>query len=70
MANIKISELTAATSVATTDEFEINNSGTSKKATGTQIATMVSANLTINGVSPSKAVAGSTIFLAQNFGAF
>lgn len=65
MGNVKISELTAATATATTDEFEINNGGTSKKTTGAQIATMVSANLT-----PSKTTAGATIFMAQNFGAF
>lgn len=37
MANVKISELTAASAVAAANEFEINESGTSKKVTGTQI---------------------------------
>jgi len=38
MAYVKISELTAATSVLGTDEFEVNQSGTSKKVTAAQIA--------------------------------
>lgn len=38
MANVKISELTAATTVAATDELEINASGTSKKATAQKLA--------------------------------
>lgn len=41
MANVKISGLTAASSVAGTNEFEINESGTSKKVTGSQIFTYV-----------------------------
>ena len=41
MANVKISGLTAAGSVAGANEFEINEAGTSKKVTGTQIATFV-----------------------------
>lgn len=41
MANVKISGLTAAASVAGANEFEINEAGTSKKVTGTQIATFV-----------------------------
>lgn len=39
MADIKISELPAASSVAATDEFELNQSGTSRKATTAQIFT-------------------------------
>lgn len=41
MANVKISGLTAAATVAGANEFEINEAGTSKKVTGTQIATFV-----------------------------
>jgi hypothetical protein len=41
MANVKISELTAAASATGTQEFEINDSGTSKKVTGSQLATYV-----------------------------
>lgn len=41
MASIKISQLTAAASVTETQEFEINDSGTSKKVTGSQIKTFV-----------------------------
>lgn len=44
MANVKISELTAATSVATTDEFEINAGGTSKKATGQKVADLAASS--------------------------
>jgi len=41
MASVKISQLTAAASVSGTQEFEINDSGTSKKVTGSQIKTFV-----------------------------
>lgn len=41
MADSKLSALTAASAVAGANEFEINESGTSKKVTGTQIATFV-----------------------------
>jgi hypothetical protein len=41
MANVKISGLTAAGSVAGTNEFEINEAGISKKVTGAQIAAHV-----------------------------
>ncbi len=41
MANVKISGLTAASQVAGANEFEINESGTSKKVTATQIATFI-----------------------------
>ena len=41
MANIKISDLTAAASVSGTQQFEVNEAGTSKKVTGAQIATYV-----------------------------
>lgn len=41
MADSKISQLTAAAAVAGTNEFEINEAGTSKKATASQISTFV-----------------------------
>ena len=46
MANVKISGLTAASSVAGANEFEINEAGTSKKVTGSQILAYVKANST------------------------
>lgn len=46
MANIKISDLTAASSVADANEFEINESGTSKKVTASQIQAYIESNLT------------------------
>jgi hypothetical protein len=45
MANVKISGLTAAAAAAAANEFEINESGTSKKVTGTQLATFVRTTL-------------------------
>ena len=41
MANVKISELPAASAAAAANEFEINEAGTSKKVTGTQVAAFV-----------------------------
>lgn len=55
----KLSELSAASSVATTDEFEINAGGTSKKATGQQVADMVTA--------AGGGGVGATIFLWSQF---
>ena len=46
MANVKISDLTAASSVADANEFEINEAGTSKKVTGAQISSKVIGDLT------------------------
>jgi hypothetical protein len=40
MANIKISDMTAAASASDTQEFEVNDGGTTKKVTGAQIATL------------------------------
>lgn len=44
MANVKISQLPAAASASGTQEFEVNDSLTSKKVTGTQIKTFVNAD--------------------------
>ena len=46
MANIKISQLTAAAAASGTQEFEVNDSLTSKKVTGAQVLTYVKANTT------------------------
>jgi hypothetical protein len=43
MANIKISDLTSASAAADANEFEINEAGTSKKVTGSQIKAYVNA---------------------------
>ena len=40
MANIKISQMTPAASASGTQEFEVNDGGTTKKVTGAQIATL------------------------------
>jgi len=45
MANVKISGLSAAAAVAGANEFEINEAGTSKKVTATQISTFVKSDL-------------------------
>jgi len=45
MANVKISDLTAASAAAGANEFEINEAGTSKKVTGTQLASFVEGTL-------------------------
>lgn len=44
MANIKISQLPAASSASDSQEFEVNDSLTSKKVTGTQIKSYVNAD--------------------------
>lgn len=46
MANIKISQLTAAAAASGTQEFEVNDSLTSKKVTGAQVLAYVKANTT------------------------
>lgn len=45
MADIKISQLTAAAAALTTQQFEVNEAGTSKRVTGQQILDLVDANL-------------------------
>ena len=46
MANVKISDLPSAASAAGTQEFEVNDSGTSRKVTGSQMLTYIAANHT------------------------
>jgi len=47
MADVKISALTAAGSALTTQEFPANESGTTKKVTGAQLKTLMSASPTL-----------------------
>ena len=49
MANVKISELPAATSGADANEFEINETGTSKKLTGSLVKSYVLSSPTATG---------------------
>ena len=44
MANVKISELTSASAAAAANEYEINESGTSKKVTGSKRRKIIGAN--------------------------
>ena len=62
MANVKISGLTGASSVADANEFEINESGTSKKVTGTQLKTFVyyPNEITLTGTSSLELPTGTT----------
>ena len=46
MANVKISDLTAAAAALGTQQFEVNESGTSKRVTGSQILSYVHGNTT------------------------
>lgn len=48
MADTKISALTAASAAALANEFPINEAGTTKKVTGTQIATLLRTGTTTN----------------------
>ena len=60
MANIKISDLTAAAAASGTQEFEVNDSLTSKKVTGAQVLSYVQANTTpasIGAVSTADTIA-------------
>lgn len=66
MANIKISDLTAAAAASGTQEFEVNDSLTSKKVTGAQVLAYVESNLTIqnNAVTTAK-IADSNVTTAK-----
>lgn len=57
MANIKISELPAASAASTTQEFETNESGTSKKVTGSQLKAFVKDGLVVADVTDLTATA-------------
>ncbi len=51
MANIKISDMTAAASASGTQEYEVNDSGTTKKVTGAQISAYVRGTVTLGDLS-------------------
>ena len=61
MANIKISDLTAASAAADANEFEINEAGTSKKVTGAQISALVESNLGLGALATLSAVGTTQI---------
>lgn len=50
MANVKVSELPAASAASTSQEFEVNDSGTSKKVTGSQIKSFVKDGLILTDI--------------------
>ena len=62
MANVKISGLTGATAAADANEFEINESGTSKKVTGAQLKTFVYSpnEITLTGTGSLELPTGTT----------
>jgi len=59
MANIKISDLTAAAAASGTQEFEVNDSLTSKKVTGAQVLAYVQANTTPASIGALATTAGA-----------
>lgn len=59
MANIKISDLTAAAAASGTQEFEVNDSLTSKKVTGAQLLAYVKANTTPGDIGALATTAGA-----------
>lgn len=68
MANVKISALPAATSALVTDEFPINQGGTTKKLTLDQIKSVIgggtttnTTNVTLSGFDPNTAECDSTL---------
>jgi hypothetical protein len=48
MANVKISQLPGAGAALGTQEFEVNESGLSKKVTGSQLSNYVRGQVTLN----------------------
>ena len=64
MANVKISDLTAASAVADANQFEINEAGTSKKVTGTQISTFVRGNIVTADLSDTSVTAAELNYLS------
>lgn len=60
MADTKISALTAVVTPAGTDEFGVNQAGTSKKLTLAQIETYTGATLTASGAAPATGDANQT----------
>jgi hypothetical protein len=57
MANIKISDMTAAASASGTQELEVNDSGSTKKVTGAQLATFIRGEVTLGDLSVTASAA-------------
>lgn len=57
MANLKISDLTAAVSANGTQLFEVSDSGTTYKLTGAQLLAYIQGNLTLSNISDVTATA-------------
>jgi len=57
MANVKISDLTAAASAVGTHQYEVNESGVSKRVTGSQLDTYIRGNITAADISDVTATA-------------
>jgi len=57
MANIKISDMTAAASASGTQELEVNDSGSTKKVTGAQLATYIRGEVTLGDLSVTASAA-------------
>lgn len=57
MANIKISDMTAAASASGTQELEVNDSGSTKKVTGAQLATFIRGEITLGDLSVTASAA-------------
>jgi len=64
MADTKISALTSVSSVAGTNEFGVNDSGASRKATANQINTFI---LSANPFLPSKKIASANYTLSADY---
>jgi hypothetical protein len=62
MANIKISDLTAAAAVLGTQEFEVNDSLTSKKVTAAQILAYINANAGAVDLTSAQTITGVKTF--------
>lgn len=63
MADIKISQLPAAASASGTQEFEVNDSGTSRKVTGSQIQAFVKTGLVVADITDLTATATELNFV-------
>ena len=57
MANIKISDMTAAASASGTQEYEVNDSGSTKKVTGAQLSTYIRGTVTLGDLSVTASAA-------------
>jgi hypothetical protein len=57
MANIKISDMTAAAAASGTQELEVNDSGSTKKVTGAQLSTYIRGTVTLGDLSVTASAA-------------